>query len=149
MKPKGLLISVVLLAVLGGVIWWSNKKQAAASKTPADTSAKILTVPEDQFQEIRIKKTGAEPIDLKRDNGKWSIVEPKPYPADQDAAGALVSSLTSVSSDKTIEDHATDLSQYGLTNPSLDVSVVRKDGKTDELQIGDDTPTNSGSYAKR
>src|ERR1019366_6938569 len=36
----------------------------------------------------------------------------------------------------------------GLTNPQLDVSVIRKDGKTDELLIGDDTPTNAGSYAK-
>ena len=70
MKPKGLIISVVLLAVLGGLVWWSNKKQAAAAKTPTDTTAKILTIPEDQFQEIRIKKTGAEPIDLKRDNGE-------------------------------------------------------------------------------
>src|SRR5271157_5404355 len=148
MKPKGLLIAVVLLAVLGGLVWWSNKKQAAASKTPTDTTAKILSIPEDQFQEIRIKKTGAEPIDLKRENGKWQITEPKPYAADPDTSSSLVSALTSVSVDKTIEDNATDLSQYGLTTPQLDVSVVRKDGKTSELLIGDDTPTSSGSYAK-
>ena len=35
MKPKGLLVAVVLLAVLGGVIWWSNKKQAQKEKAPA------------------------------------------------------------------------------------------------------------------
>jgi uncharacterized protein DUF4340 len=150
MKPKGLLISVVLLAVLGGVVWWSNKKQAAASKLPpADASPKIVTIPEDQFQEIRIRKTGADPIDLKRDpGGKWRIVQPKPYAADPDTSSSLVSALASVSADKTIEDNATDLGQYGLANPQLEVSVVRKDGKTTELLIGDDTPTSSGSYAK-
>ena len=31
MKPKGLLIAVVLLAALSGVVLWSNKKQAAAT----------------------------------------------------------------------------------------------------------------------
>jgi hypothetical protein len=149
MKPKGLLISVVLLAVLGGLVWWSNKKQASAAKTPPDTTTKILTIPDDQFQEIRIKKTGAEPIDLKRENGKWQITEHKPSAADPDTSSSLVSALTSVSADKTIEDNASDLSQYGLTKPQLDVTVVRKDGKTDELLIGDDTPTNSGSYAKK
>jgi hypothetical protein len=148
MKPKGLLISVVLLAVLGGAVWFSNKKQAAAGKTPADTSTKILSIPEDQFQEIRIRKTGADSIDLKRDNGKWQILQPKPYAADPDTASSLVSALTSVSADKTIEDKAADLTQYGLINPQLDVAVIRKDGKTDELLIGDDTPTSSGSYAK-
>ena len=149
MKPKGLLISVVLLAVLGGVVWWSNKKQAAAAKNPTDTSTKIQTISDDQFQEIRIKKNGAEPIDLKRENGKWQILQPKPYPADPDTASSLVSALSSVSADKTIEDNATDLSAYGLANPQIDVSVIRKDGKTDELLLGDDTPTNSGTYAKR
>jgi hypothetical protein len=59
MKPTGLLIAVAVLVVLGGGIWWSNKKQASTpAKSPTDTSSKILTVPADQFQEIRIKKPG-------------------------------------------------------------------------------------------
>jgi hypothetical protein len=149
MRPKGLLVSVVLLAILGGVIWWSNKKQAASAKNPTDTTTKILTIPEDQFQEIRIKKTGGDTIDLKRDNGKWSIVEPKPYTADPDTSSSLVSALTSINADKTVEDKATDLSPYGLKNPQIDVTVTRKDGKTNELLIGDDTPPgNSGNYVK-
>jgi hypothetical protein len=148
MKPKGLLIAVVLLAVLGGLWWWSNKKQDADTKKPAaDTTTKLLTIPEDQFQEIRIKK-GADTIVLQRDNGKWRITAPQAYAADPDASSSLVSSLTSVTADKLIEDKATDLSAYGLTTPSLDITVVRKGGVTSELLIGDDTPTASGSYAK-
>src|ERR1035438_4116612 len=43
MKPKGLLIAVVLLAVLGGVTWWSNKTQADKAKAPAaDAPAKLM-----------------------------------------------------------------------------------------------------------
>jgi len=81
MKPKGLLIAVVLLAVLGGATWWSNKKQAAAAKTPADTSTKLLSVPDDQFQEIKIKKLTGETLRLRRENGKWQMLEPKPWVA--------------------------------------------------------------------
>ena len=147
MKPNGLLIAVALLAVLGGVVFWSNKKQASAAKTGTDTSPKILTIPDEQIQQISIQKKGAEPIDLKRDNGKWQILQPKPYAADPDACASLVSSLASVSADKTVEDTPTDLGQYGLANPQLKVTVTRKDGKTNELEIGDDTPTNSGAYA--
>jgi hypothetical protein len=148
MKPKGLLIAVVLLAVLGGLTWWSNKKQAAASKAPADASTKLLSIAADQFQEIKIKKLTGETIRLRNAGGKWQIVEPKPLPADQDTVGSLVSSLSSLNADKVVEDKAADLKPYGLDNPTLDVSVVKKDGKTDELLIGDDTPTGSGSYAK-
>ena len=61
MKPTGLLIAVALLAAVGGAIWWSNKKQAATpAKSATDTSSKLLTIPADQFQEIRIKKLTGE-----------------------------------------------------------------------------------------
>ena len=43
MKPTGLLIAVALLAIVGGGIWWSNKKQGATpAKSPTDTSTKLL-----------------------------------------------------------------------------------------------------------
>jgi hypothetical protein len=149
MKPKGLLIAVVLLAVLGGVTWWSNKKQAKdAAKTSTDTSSQILSIPADQFKEIRIQKTGAAAVVLRKDD-KWQIAEPKPLPADQEAAGQVISALSSLNADKTIEDNAADLAPYGLNNPSLTVTVTRKDGKTDTLLVGDETPTASGNYVKR
>jgi hypothetical protein len=148
MKPKGLLIAVALLAGLGGATWWSNKKQAAAGKTPTDTSARLLSIPDDQFQEIKIKKLTGETLRLRRESGKWQMLEPKALPVDQDAAGSMVSSLSSLNLDKVVEEKATDLKPYGLDTPTLDVSVLKKDGKTDELLIGDDTPTGSGSYAR-
>ena len=149
MKPKGLLIAVVLLAALGGVIFWSNKKQAAAGKSPADTTTKILTIPEDQIQEIRMKKLTGETLALRRDAAnKWQITAPQPMGADQDAVSSIALQVASLNADKMVEDHATDLKPYGLQDPTLDVTVVRKDGKTDDLLVGDDTPNGSGAYAK-
>ncbi len=148
MKPKGLLIAVVLLAVLGGVTWWSNKSQADKAKAPADAATKLLTIPDDQFQEIKIKKVTDEVLGLKRENGKWQMTAPKPMAADQDAAGAMVSTLANLNADKVVEEKATDLKPYGLDIPTLDVQIVRKDGKTDRLLIGDDTLNGTGAYAK-
>jgi Domain of unknown function (DUF4340) len=149
MKPKGLLIAVVLLAVLGGVTWWSNKNQADKAKAPAaDAATKLLTIPDDQFQEIRIKKVTDEMLSLKRENGKWRVTAPKAMAADQDAAGAMASALANLNADKVVEEKAADLKPYGLDIPTLDVQIVRKDGKTDHLLIGDDTLNGSGAYAK-
>lgn len=149
MKPRGLLIAVVLLALLGGAVWWSNRKQAAAAKNPTDTSPKIAAIPDDQIAAIEIKHAGGETVSAKRENGKWQLTAPQALPADPDAMASLVSSLASVTADKTIEDKATDFSPYGLSTPQLDVTVTRKDGKTDEILLGDDTPTNSGTYARK
>src|SRR5690242_11415831 len=146
MKPKGLIIAVAVLAVLGGATWWSNKKQASASKS-TDSTTKILSIPNDQFQEIRIKKA-ADTIDLKGGPGKWQITQPEALPADQDAVSSIVTSLSALNADTIVEDKASDLSPYGLKNPAIDVQIVKKDGKTDDLMIGDETPTGSGNYAK-
>ncbi len=148
MKPQGLLVAVALLAVLGGLVWWSNRKQAAASKSPTDTTTKLLTIPDDQFQAIHVKKLTGETIGLKRENGKWQMTDPKPLAADQDAVGSMVSNLSSLTADKVIEEHATDFKPYGLTDPTLDITVTKKDGKTAEVLVGDDTPTGSGAYAR-
>ena len=146
MKPKGLLIAVAVLAVLGGLTWWSNKKQAAASKS-TDTTNKVLSIPSDQVQEVRVKKP-AETVDVRLQNGKWQLTQPQALPADSDAVTTLVSSLSSLNADTIVDPKATDLTPYGLQSPNLDVQIVKKDGKTDNLLVGDETPTGSGNYAK-
>ncbi|HEY2015121.1 MAG TPA: DUF4340 domain-containing protein [Bryobacteraceae bacterium] len=148
MKPNGLMVAVALLAVLGGVVWWSNKKQEAAAKSPSDTATKLISTPEDQFQEIWLKKVTGEVIDLQRDGAKWKLVQPQPLRADQDTVSSMVSTLSSLNADKLIEDKAADLKPYGLNDPTLDIRVTRKDGKVAEVLVGDDTPTGSGAYAK-
>src|SRR5581483_11453957 len=127
MKPTGLLVAVALLAVLGGLTWWSNKKQASAGKT-SDTTTKILSIPSDQVQELRLKKPG-ETVDVRQQNGKWQLTQPETLPADSDAVTTMVSSLSSLTADTVVDAKASDLSPYGLQNPGLDVEIVKKDGK--------------------
>src|SRR3954465_1139007 len=112
MKPKGLLISVVLLAVLGGAVWWANKQGAKKAAKGPDTGTKILTIPDDQFQEIHIKKVTGEVEHLTREGGKWRLTEPKPLPADQDAVSSMVTSLSSLNADKVIDEKPDDLKAY-------------------------------------
>jgi len=151
MKPRGLLAAVIVLAALGGALYWSNRKQKADAAKPATDTAtpKILSIPEDQIKEVSIKKTGAETTVLRKgEDGKWQIVEPKPQRADQDAAKSLAGSFATLNADKVVEDKATDLSPYGLNAPTLDVTVTKKDGKAQDFLVGDDEPTGGGAYAK-
>ncbi|MGA2133090.1 MAG: DUF4340 domain-containing protein [Bryobacteraceae bacterium] len=152
MKARGLLAAVIVLAALAGGLYWSNRKQkaeAAKPTTTTDASPKILGIPEDQVQQVTIKKAGADALVLaKGADGKWQMTAPKPIRADQDAAKTVVTSATTLNGDKVVEDKATDLAPYGLNTPSIEVTVLKKDGKSTELQIGDDTPTGGGSYAK-
>jgi hypothetical protein len=148
MKSKGLLTASFLLLVLSGIIWWSNKKAATPSKAPAEsTSTKLLSIPGDQLQEIEIRKRDAETIRLLRFDSKWQIAGPKPLRADPEAISNLLSSLSSLSSDRTVEEKATSLDQYGLTRPAIELSVGDKNNRTVKIIIGDQTPAGTAIYA--
>jgi Domain of unknown function (DUF4340) len=149
MKLRGLMTATLLLTIIGGVLWWSNRKEARASKTIDETkSTKLFTVPDDQIQEIKLQKQGADTIDLHRTAGKWQIVSPKSLPADQDSVSSMLSTLSSMNSDHVIEEHATNVDQYGLSQPSMKVTIVETNSKSHELLVGDSTPAGSAAYAE-
>jgi hypothetical protein len=148
MKSKGLLIASFLLLVLSGIIWWSNKKAATPDKTPAaSTTVKLLNVPEDQIQSIEIQKRAGDPVRLQRKDSKWQLATPGPFSADPDAVSSMLSSLSSLSSDRTVEEKATSLDQYGLARPAMHLSITDKNKKSTTLLFGDDTPAGSSVYA--
>src|SRR6202140_586378 len=149
MRLRGLMVAGVVLAALAAGLYFSNKKKSAeAAKPPADASPKILALSENDIAKVDLKKKDAPETVLQRNNaGKWQLTAPKQFLADQDTAGQLVNSASSVASDRVVEDKASDVSGYGLKSPSLEVDLTTKAGKTSKLKIGDDTPTNSGAYA--
>lgn len=149
MQNKGLLVAVAVLAALGGAVYWSNKTKAnEATKPSPDAPPKILTIPDDQIQEIKLAKKGADPTVLSKANGNWTITAPQPLPADQDAVSGVVSSLANLTGDRLIDEKPASLDPYGLQNPSEEIDITRKGGKTEKLLLGDDSPTSSGTYAK-
>jgi hypothetical protein len=146
--PKGLLAAVILLLALSGGVYWSNKHKAEEEKAPLpDAAPKILTLPEDQFKEVKLAKKDQEPIVLSRVNGSWEMTSPK-LAADQDAVTPLITQLATLTSDRLIDDKSGDLTGYGLANPSETIVITKKDGKTETVLIGDDTPTQSGAFVK-
>src|SRR6266851_5764737 len=148
MKFKGLLTASFLLLVLTGIIWWSNKKTATTDKTPAESATtKLLSITEDQIQDIEIKKRTGETIDLQRTGSRWQIAAPEPLRADPDAVSSMLSTLSSLSSDRTVEEKTSSLDQYGLTQPAIELNITDKNKKTAKLLIGDDTPAGTAVYA--
>ena len=151
MKNSGLLIAAVVLAALSGALYWSNRHPASenTAKASIDTPPKILTLKQEDISKIEIKKKGGEELDLAKGNGgKWQITAPKPLGADQEAVSSLLSSVSSLNSDRLVEDKATDLGQYGLAQPSLELDITTKDSKPQKLLLGDDTPAGGAVFAK-
>lgn len=150
MKGRGLLIAAVVLAALAGTLYWSNHRKPATSSltSAAESSPKILDVTPADVSGITISKTGTPVLTLsKNEAGKWQITAPKPLPADQDSVSTLLSNLSPLNSDRLLEEKAADLNAYGLAKPAVEISLTEKNRKSEDLLLGDDTPTGSGAYA--
>lgn len=150
MKMKGLLAAAGLLAALGGAVWWSNMDEVAKKGKPdKDAPPRILELPNDQFTELRFERRNGEPTIVKLGkNARWEIAAPQTLPADQSAVGTIVAALATLSSDKLVEDKATNLANYGLAQPSVVISILKKDGKTLKVLLGDPTAIGEGTYVK-
>jgi len=150
MRIGGLLVATLVFLILGGVLYWSDHHKPAeeTAKASANTAPPILKLDQAAITTVEIKKKDAEPIVLtKAGSGDWQISTPEALRADQSTVTGVVSTLSSLNSERLIEEKAGDLKRYGLDQPGVEVDVSEKDNKTQRLLIGDDTPAGSGVYA--
>src|SRR5215831_1504591 len=149
MKIRGLLIAALVFAGLAGFLYWSDhhKPNAEAAKPDADAAPSILKLDENSITKLELKKKDAPPILLTKNGSDWKIIEPKPLSADQATVSSLLSTISSLDSDRLVEDKSSSLARYGLASPAFEVAVTGKDSKTQRLLLGDDTPSGSGVYA--
>ena len=150
MKSRGLIFATAVLAILGGVLYWSNHHKPTESvQASADTPPKILTLNDADITRLELKKKDApEVVVVKDGNGNWQITAPQTLGADQSAVSGVVSSLSSLSSDRLVEEKAADVEQFGLASPKLELDITAKNNQVHKLLIGDETPASSGVYAK-
>src|SRR5262249_11883302 len=133
MKTTGMLIATGVLLALTGALYWSDHRKvtettASASSTGEAPAPKILSLKDAEVSRTETKKKGTDPLPPAKDPpAKGAITTPKPLAADQEAAASLVSTVSTLSSDRLVDEKPSDLKQFGLASPALEVDVTTKD----------------------
>src|SRR5215469_2929260 len=148
MKIRGLLVATAAFAVLAGLLYWSDhRKPSAEAANPAEATPAILKLDENSITKVDLKKKDAPNLLLTKSGADWKITEPQPLAADQSTVSGLLSTLSSLNSERLVEEKSSDVERYGLEHPSLEIEVTERDNKSQRLLLGDDTPTGSAAYA--
>ena len=150
MKFYNLILATVVLLALMGTMYWSDhrKPNEDAAKASADTSPAILKLDSGAITKVELKNKDAEPLVLdKNASGDWQIAQPKPLPADQSAVSNALSALSSLNSERLVDDKVSDVKQFGLDPPAAEIDLTEKDNKSQKLLIGNATPTGNAIYA--
>ena len=149
MKTRGLIIAAAVLAALSGALYWSNRRQAAATSAGGTPEApRILTLKQEDVTRIDIQRNRTEKVTLaKQDSGDWQVAETPPLPADSNTVTTLLSTLSALNSDRLVEEKPAELAPYGLAQPVLEAEISTKDGQTSKLLFGDNTPAGASVFA--
>ncbi len=76
MNFRGLIIAVVVLAALGGVLYWSQHRKPPedSAATSASAAPVILKVNPADVTQLTIKQKQSDPVTLQKGGrGKWQI----------------------------------------------------------------------------
>ncbi len=159
---KSLINTLVMIVILAGMVAWYliYEKRVRPEQKIAEEKEKLLfTEKQDAIQYITISprqpktadaKNPAEPtIKLKKTGNDWSIIEPITDTAENANVTQILNTLATTSYERIVEEHAKDLATYGLSDPSLKVTLTKDANSPGEtILLGDDTPVGAGVYAK-
>ena len=149
-KGKGLLFAVlilIVLLVLYFVIDLQQKKSDQEAETEeTEESSLSASVTEDEISKVTVKNGDVTMTYVKNDD-TWTYEEDPDFPLDESAVNTKMNCLTTLTVDRVLESPE-DLSEYGLDKPQQEVTVLKTDGTTFTLYIGNQNSSNNDFYVK-
>lgn len=148
-NKRGLFIvtGAVVLCLLLGVYFWL-KKQNEAEATTAETEEKeeetIVSVPEEDIKNITFQMDG-QSVTWTKGETSWTMSQDENFPVDSDAMTQLVSELSSISVNRTLED-VNNLDDYGLEDPMNVIKIEKTDDSTEVITVGTKNPSTGDTY---
>lgn len=145
--------TLIALAVLAGLwgafVYIGRKKSHRTSKSKTPPEQKIFTAGRDHIRSFTLKPREGQPVTCVWTGKTWQITEPQKLATDSSSVDGFLNSFTDAVPDETIEEHPTNLRDYGLDPPRESVEVT-SDAEPEKftLLLGDSTPTNGGIYAQ-
>jgi hypothetical protein len=141
----------VRLAGKPAVMITSSTFGTKMTKEVDDLRDRQLLPPVDAADKVVIEHRPGETIELAKKDGDWSIVKPASYRADANVVTGLLSNLTNGRISRFVSDSPSNLAEYGLEQPTLNVSVSIGKGPPQSLAFGKQTSSGGEQdyYVKR
>ncbi len=146
---RSTIVLIVVLAGLGAYIYFYLSKQPEKSESGPPKQKVFASVTADKIDELKIKSSSGDVTTLKKTGDAWQITDPIQAKADSAEVSSITSNLSTVESQRVVEENPAGLKDFGLDPPRVDVAF-KASGDKDyrHLLVGDKTATSVDMYAK-
>ena len=146
---RSTLALVIVLAGLGAYVYFVTWKKSDNDTGPKKERV-FATFRADRIDEIRVKSAAGEITTVKKQDGDWTISDPITAKVDDAHLNGITGQLATAEISRAIDDNPTDLKDYGLLTPRIEVDYKGPGDKDyQRLFIGEKTPTGIDIFAKR
>lgn len=147
-KSVNLITAVGVLVVLSGayvgVKTYVAKQDAEEAEADEEESQEIISIASDDVKSVKFVMDKKE-VTFEKDGDSWVKSDEAAFPVDQDKMDTLISSLSSVKAERTLED-VEDASEYELDQPENTITVTMEDGSETIIRVGMENDSTSQEY---
>ena len=148
---RSTVIYLLLFLVLAGIYYYLNNREQPADISltvePGSEVSYLFTADDGLPTSIRIESKTGDIVEVARDaENAWAITQPTEAKADQAAAEAAASQVTTMQILDTVPD--VDLDIVGLADPEYTLTIKFTSDVERKVEIGVITPTESGYYVR-
>ena len=147
-KSVNLITAVGVLIVLSGayvgVKAYVAKQEVADTESAEEENPEIISIASADVKSIKFVIDKKE-VTFEKDGDSWVKSDETAFPVDQDKIDTLVSSLSSIKAERTLE-NVEDASEYELDQPENTITVTTEDGETTVIQLGMENDSTSQEY---
>jgi hypothetical protein len=134
MKGRGTWIALGLLVLLGAYVAVFERGEVREPGTSPPVSEMVGMKPEDVTR-VELQHDG-QSIALAKTGKQWRVEKPVKAAADGQAVQQMLEGLLKGTVDQVVADKVSDLKQYGLDKPALQLTLTDAKGRTKTLQTG-------------
>ncbi len=151
---RGLRSTILLVAVLAGLgayIYFVTWKLPEGGATDAKKLEKVFAGYEaDKVEEIKVMSAAGDATTLRKEGGVWKLTQPITAAASESEVSGITSALGQMEVGRVVDENPTNLNDYGLSNPRIQIDFKAAGDKDyKKLLVGDKSPTGSDIFAKR
>lgn len=156
-KTVKMILAVAVLAVCcgayAGVKTYVSHQEQKESEAESEENTSVVTASADDIKSLDFMVDDTETTFEKKDDS-WVKKDDTDFPVNQSTLDSAASSVTSVESDRVLED-VDDLAEYGLDSPANTIKIVTKsededgDDTTTTLYVGDENSSTSQYYVRK